>query len=95
MARIIKNLALKGISGAIGQFIVLKHYKGKTVVSKYPDRSNVRLSACQKKNNLKFKRAVKYAQAVLANEKLRAKYEAKVKKGKSVFHYLIGEYMRR
>jgi hypothetical protein len=95
MAKVVKSIILKGLSGRIGEFFVVKQYKGKTIVSKYPDMSGVQRSRKQKKNNQKFRNAVKYAQAVMGNEQLRTKYKQKVRKGQSVFQYLIREYMMR
>ncbi|HWI90444.1 MAG TPA: hypothetical protein VNT20_04175 [Flavisolibacter sp.] len=95
MAKVVKSIILKGLSGRIGEYFVVKQYKGKTIVSKYPDMRAVERSRKQRKNNQKFRNAVRYAQAVMGNEKLIMQYKKKVKKGQSVFHYLIGEYMKR
>jgi hypothetical protein len=93
MAIVVKSLILKSISGKLGEFVV-RQYKDRTIVSMRPDRSRVRPSRKQKAHQAKFKRAVKYAKRVMENEKLRARYEEKVKKGKSIFQYLVREYMK-
>lgn len=94
MAKVVKSFLLKSISGRIGEFVV-KQYKGKTIVSMRPDRSQIKPSRKQKKHHAKFKKAVRYAQRVLGSEELRARYGAKVKKGGSIFHYAVREYMKR
>ena len=93
MAVVINSLILKGISGKIGELVV-KQYEGKTIVCTCPVRSVKALSEKQEKQRAKFKSAVRWAQEVIANENLLAKYKEQLRKGQTVFHYLVGEYMR-
>lgn len=93
MAKVVKSFILKSISGRLGEFVV-RQYKGKTIVSMRPDRSGTRLSKKQKKHQERFKRAVRFAKRVMANERLMAKYEGKTRKRKSIYPFLVGEYLR-
>ena len=89
MARLSKNSILNGFSGTIGKQIVLKNYQGKTVVTAYPDMTGVVRTVKQKGNNSLFKKAVRYAQAIIRNHKTKAAYAMKLPKGASVYHAAI------
>ncbi len=77
MARVKQNALIKGLSGRIGKSIVFKTYGNVTVVSAYPDMSNVKLSAKQKTENKKFKEAMAYAKSQMADPTAKALYKAK------------------
>jgi hypothetical protein len=90
MARIAKNPLTANLQGAIGKQIVYRVRNGKTFASKYPDRSRVKLSAKQVKQNTRFAKAVAYAQSILENPAKKAAFNTK--KGQSVYHAAIQEY---
>ena len=95
MARVAANaFLLKGLRGHIGKEIVFKKYGNKTVVTRYPDMSNVKPSELQKKEQSRFARAVAYAQNINRNPALKAEYKTKVKKGQTVYHFAISEYLK-
>jgi hypothetical protein len=87
------NILFQGMSGYLGKQLVVKQYATKTVVTKYPDMSNVKPSAKQLEEKSRFSKAVKYAQAILHNPALKATYLSKVAAGQSVYHYAIKEYL--
>ena len=93
MAILTENNLLKGLRGHIGKKMVFKQYGDKTVVAAYPYMSKVNKSALQKLKHGWFKDAVVYAQKILRNRELKAQYQQKVKKGESVYHYAIKEYL--
>jgi hypothetical protein len=95
MGTVPKSSILHGLSGGLGKQIVLKAYKDKTVISAYPDMSDIKRTALQKGNNSKFSKAVKYAQNIIRNPKLKAAYVKKLAKGVSVYHAAIREFMGR
>lgn len=95
MARIPGKSLLQSASGHLGKEIVLKRYGNKTVVTKYPDMSKVKPSKLQKQKRSLFAEAVAYAQAINRNLELKKKYAKKVKKGQSVYHYAIKEYLEK
>jgi hypothetical protein len=77
MAQIKENIILKGLSGRVGKNLVFKHYGNKTVVSAYPDMSKVKLSAKQKKENKRFRKAMAYARSQMSDPESKAAYKAK------------------
>jgi hypothetical protein len=95
MARTNQNPLTKGLQGQIGKQLVFKKYGKKTVVTKYPDMSNVKPSSKQKKMRRSFQKAVAYAQAINNDPVKKAVYAKKVKKGQTVYHYAIKEYLKR
>jgi hypothetical protein len=90
-----ENIILDNLRGHIGKQIVVKKYGKKTVVTKYPDMSKVKPSKLQKVKRRKFTAAVAYAQNILRTPALKARYAKKVKRGQSVYHYAIKEFMKR
>ncbi|SHN28321.1 hypothetical protein [Chitinophaga sp. CF418] len=70
---------------------VIRNVAGKDYVCKYPDMSNVVLSESQLESNDKFADAVDYAKSIIADPLKKANY--KVRKGKSVYHSAIKDYM--
>lgn len=95
MARVKKHSLLEAISGAIGKEIVIKQYKDKTVISKFPDMSSVKASKRQKAQRDLIVEANAYARRIKNDPLLRVKYEKKVRKGESVYHYAIREFFEQ
>ena len=89
-----RNLLLRNVQGQIGKELVVKKYGKKTVITKYPDMSGIKPSKLQKVKRSRFAEAVAHAQNILRNPALKAQYAAKVKKGQSVYHYAIKEFLR-
>ena len=58
MARLKENIVIKGLSGRVGKNFIFKQYGNKTIVSAYPDMSRVKLSAKQKRENNRFRKAM-------------------------------------
>ena len=67
---ILKNNQFGALSGKLGK-MVFRQVHGKTIVSCLPDRSNIPVSADQKKQNNKFTVAVRFAVAVNNHPRLR------------------------
>lgn len=95
MAIAYANVLLEGTSGALGKQIVIKNYGGKTVITAYPDMSRVKPSKQQKAGRNVFREAVAYAQAINNDAVKKSAYKKKLKKGQSVYHAAIAEYMRK
>ena len=74
MAKVKTNPILQGISGKIGDDIIIKQYGKKQVLSRSPDMSKVKPSKGQKKQRSRFQMAVAYAKMVNNNPALRADY---------------------
>ena len=64
------NVLLKGMSGHIGRQFVIKQYRGKTVISAYPDMSGRKLSPKQVRVNEMMAEANYRARGIMADEKL-------------------------
>ena len=95
MASINKHHLLGGLKGTIGKQLVIKQYSNKTVVTKHPDMHNVKPSEQQVLYKTLFAEAVAYAQAINRDPQQRALYLEKVKKGQSVYHYALKEYLEK
>jgi molybdenum cofactor biosynthesis enzyme len=95
MASVYNNILLEGASGALGKQIVIKNYNGKTVITAYPDMSRVKPSKHQKTRRNIFKEAVAYAQAINNDLSRKVVYKKKLKKGQSVYHAAIAEFMSK
>ena len=94
MARSTNNLLFKGVSGKLDQ-LVIKQYANGIVISKKPDMSRVKRTALQKSEQIKFKQAVAYAQGIIRDPKQKVAYARKLKKGQSVYHAAIKEFLSR
>ena len=95
MAESANSVLLNNLRGQIGKQIVVKHYGKKTVITAYPDMSNVKPSKLQKVKRTVFAEAVAYAQGVLHDQVKKAAYAKKLKKGESVYHAAIKEWLRK
>jgi hypothetical protein len=95
MAQSNTSLLLRQLRGQIGKQIVVKQYGKKTVVTAYPDMSRVKPSKLQKKGRSKFAEDGVYAQAINNDPVKKAAYKKKVKKGKTVYHSAIQEYLKQ
>lgn len=85
------NIVTRGISGRIGKDLVSKIINGKTFFSKYPDRSQVKYTKEQVKIKMIFKNAAKFAAEIVNDPVKQAAY--KKKKGYSVYHSALADYM--
>ena len=94
MARVSRNILLRGLSGTIDKTIVIKHYGGKTVICNYPRRRRRELSEKQKQQAEKLKEAVAFAKGILKDGKLKGRYLKKAKKSLSLYHYLVQLHMK-
>ena len=94
MARTKNNTLLKNVHGSVGELVV-KQYAYGTVITKKPDMSKVKKSESQKKEQNNFKDAVAYAQTIIRNKETKAAYALKLKKGETVYHAAIREYLKQ
>ena len=75
--------------------IVIKRYGDKTVVSKYPDMSNIIPSDSQKEKRSRFADAVSYAKTINSSEILRIDFLKRVGDVKSVYQSALKEFLQR
>ena len=67
-------------------------HTGEVILSKIPDMSNVKWSKAQKAHRQRFKQAVAYAKATMAEPTVRASYEkAAAKAGKRPFDLAVSD----
>ena len=85
---------LKGLRGQIGKKIVVKHYGKKVVITKAPDMQHINPSPLQEKQRSRFAEAVAYAKNINNTPALKKLYEKKAKKSKSVYQYVLKEYLK-
>ena len=85
----------KGFSGNIDSQLLFRQSRGKTIVSKFPDRSRVIYSEKQKQEQRRFADAVSFAQVVIADKGLKQVYSLKaVALGfRSAWNVAIAEFM--
>ena len=94
MAKAKLNPMLKQVNGSLDQ-VVFRWLHGKQVLSKKPDMSKVQWSAAQQAHRQRFKDAVAYARAAMADESLRAKYmELAAQQGKRPFDMAVSDYFK-
>ena len=75
--------------------IVIKKYGDKTVVSKYPDMSNIIASGAQREKRNRFAEAVCYAKTINSSKILRNDFLQRVGEVKSVYQSALKEFLQR
>ncbi|RXK58839.1 hypothetical protein ESA94_15735 [Lacibacter luteus] len=95
MARTNNNVLLRQLRGQLGKQLVVKRYGTKTVVTAYPDMSNVKPSTLQITKRSLFAEAVAYAQGILHDPVKKAAYAQRLKKGQRVYHAAIKEFLSK
>lgn len=85
----------KGFSGNIDRQLLFRQSGGKTIVSKFPDRSKVIYSERQKQERRRFVDAVSFARVVIADKGLKQVYSVKaaVLGFRSAWNVAIAEFM--
>jgi hypothetical protein len=79
--------------GAFAKTVVIKQYAGKTVITAYPDLTNVQPSAKQRSKRSAFAEAVRYAQQVNNDPHQKAAFQAQYGSGRSVYHAALSQYL--
>ncbi len=70
MAKVDLDPMIKGLRGQLGNFVYRLYPNGDTVISKAPDMSNVEWSAAQQAHRQRFKAAIAYAKAAMAQPEI-------------------------
>ncbi|MBO9572026.1 MAG: hypothetical protein J7497_07430 [Chitinophagaceae bacterium] len=85
-----------GLKGALGKQVVFRQRNGKTFLSAYPDMSNRKLSAKQKKVGETMAKASKYANEIMQNpETLKdAQFRLDLPQ-KRLYNALVKEYFKQ
>ena len=85
---------LKKRNSKLGE-IIIKKYGDKTVVSKFPDMSNIVPSCSQKAKRSRFADAVAYAKTINSSDILRNDFLKRVGNVKSVYQSALREFLQR
>jgi hypothetical protein len=95
MAKIKLSPMLQEVRGRLGDYVFRRTHTGEVILSKVPDMSKVKWSKAQKAHRQRFKKAVAYARAAMAEPKVRAVYEKMAaKKGKRPFDMAVSDYFK-
>ena len=95
MAKVTLAPFIEDIRGKAGGFVFRRSHSGKLTLIKLADMSNVKWSKAQKAQRQRFKEAVAYAKAALAEPKVRARYEKAAKQeGKRAYDLAVSDYFK-
>ena len=95
MAKVTLNPMIDDLHGKIGGYVFRRAPSGKLILSKAPDMSKVKWSKAQKENRQRFKKAVAYAKAAMAEPTVRARYEKEAaKKNKRPYDLAVSDYFK-
>ena len=94
MAKLNTTLPLDEVKKAMGKLLLVKQYKGKIVIAKYPDMGKVKPSKKQEESRTKFKEAIHYAQTILKDPAQKELYRTKVKADQPLYLFLLCEYLQ-
>jgi len=86
---------IRTINWKFGQDVVVKKYRGKSIITSYPDMSRRKLSPKQIEINEIMDDASHYAKNVIANEKLKAEAQVRLDvPSNRLYHALVKEYFQ-
>jgi len=95
MAKVTLSPMLKDIRGKLGDYVFRRSHTGEMTLIKLADMSKVKWSKAQKAQRQRFKQAVAYAKAAMAEPKVRAKYEKRAAKlGKRPYDLAVSDYFK-
>jgi hypothetical protein len=96
MAIVTNNFLVNGFSGMLGQTLVFKNLRGKTIVASRPRPAKTQ-SEQQRQNRSKFRQAATWAKTVLRDPQKKAYYTQKAKKLHlpNAYTAAITDYMRK
>jgi hypothetical protein len=95
MAKVTLHPPFKDFRGRLGDLVFRVYPNGETIVSKYPDMSNVTWSPAQEEHRRRFKWAIAYAKAAMANPDVRALYEKRAaEKNNRPFQMAVSDYFK-
>ena len=95
MAKAILHPWIKQFKGQMGGVVFRVSRSGETIVSRSPDMSAVEWSPAQQENRRRFKRAIAYAKAAMADPGARAVYEKQAaEKNRRPFQMAVSDYFK-
>ena len=95
MAKVKFQSQIVELRGTLNNLVFKRSSQGEILVTKRPDMTRVKWSKAQKAHRQRFKLAVAYARAALAEPKARAGYERRAKKqGKRAWGLAVSDYLQ-
>ena len=95
MAKITFVDGIIDIRGKLGNVVFKRAHTGEIIISKHPDMSNVKWSKAQKDHRKRFKAAVAYAKACMADITISQIYQkAAIKQNKRPFDLAVSDYFK-
>jgi len=89
------NELIQEIRGKVGNLVFRQTPNGDIIVSKAPDMSAVEWSPAQRDHRQRFKAAVAYAKAAMADPDVRAVYEKQAReKNRRPFQMAVSDYFK-
>ena len=83
------------IKGSLGDVVFRTSPSGEIIVSKKPDMSKVEWSPAQKAHRRRFKAAIAYANAAMADPDVRAEYEKQAaEQNRQPFRVAVSDYLK-
>ncbi len=93
MAKAILHPWIEGIQGRLGGLVFRRSSNGETIVSKTPDMTAVVWSPAQQDHRQRFKAAIAYANAAMADPGARTVYEKRAAAGnRRPFQRAVSDY---
>jgi hypothetical protein len=92
MATTAKNIILHGVSGKLGDQIVIRQRGGKTIISQAPGEREGEPTAAQLQQQSKFQQAVIYGKAEMADPVEKAEYQEKASGMKTAFNVAVADF---
>jgi hypothetical protein len=86
------NFLFKNYSGKVGN-IILRVVGNRSIISKYPDFTNVKWSKAQKANRKRFGDGMRYARKAFKDPEAVLYYESKTKPRQNKFNVAVSDYM--
>jgi len=95
MAKIILNPIIERAQGKMGNIVFRRSHTGEMSITKLPDMSKVKWSQAQKAHRQRFKQAVAYAKAAMAEPTVRAVYaETAAQMNKRPLDMAVSDYFK-
>ena len=95
MAKVTLPPWLTGIKGRVGDVVFRVSQNGETYITRSPDMSAIEWSPAQQDHRRRFKAAIAYAKAAMANPQARAVYEKQAaERNGRPFQLAVSDYFK-
>jgi hypothetical protein len=95
MAKVTLPPLITGIKGRLGDVVFRVSQNGNTFITRSPDMSTVEWSPAQQEHRQRFKAAIAYAKAAMADPTVRAVYKKQAAdKNKRPFQMAVSDYFK-